>query len=112
MSESNSLLVERPKELYDAPTRGIFARISPFDTASVQFDATTHGLPRYYVHYYHAAQWLNEPSSRDNGPYSYKASVHRIVTTAVIVAAKLRTILIRVDSQQWGANGDIRLWIL
>ncbi|KAF2163159.1 hypothetical protein M409DRAFT_57822 [Zasmidium cellare ATCC 36951] len=80
---SDRVLQERPKELYDATTRGIAAPIDPFDTASIQIDTTAHGLLRYYVHYYHPAQWPNEPFSRDKGPYSYKASVHRIVTTAM-----------------------------
>lgn len=82
-STTNPLLMERPKELYDAATRAIAAPIDPFDTTAVQIDTTAHGLLRYYIHYYHPAQWPNEPFSRNKGPYSYKASVHRIVNTAV-----------------------------
>lgn len=78
-----ALTPERPKELYEAATRGIAAPVDPFDTSSIRIDTTAHGLLRYYIHYYHPAQWPNEPLSRNKGPYSYKASVYRVVHTAV-----------------------------
>lgn len=96
---------DRPKELYDHYCQQMTITLDPFDAATVKLDSTISGLLRYYVYYHHPAQvgtaqvrpyasglgetdfgarsqWPNEPFE-SRGPYTFKTSVARVVSTAV-----------------------------